>query len=234
MSETQRKQLKASNSKSLMKKDKNAEIERIFDEKVRDVIFNTTSGIAGNPDLLIEEFKVALKKINAGKGKKKPATIKKETERATAMMMKVEMAYGLENHFPLLQLSAKKHTPLIIEFAKKLTAEYDCKMPSERALVQVIVIAYAKILEFTERLSDNLNADDPWISHEKNGLKSVLGKELDRANRRFITALAMLKQIKSPAIEINIKAKTAFVSQNQQINATQNFNNKEDEIITPK
>jgi hypothetical protein len=47
-----------------------------------------------------------------------------------------------------------------------------------------------------------------------------MGKELDRAERHFFTALNTLKQIKSPMLEMNIHAKTAFIAQNQQINAT--------------
>lgn len=234
MSEISQKQLEVGKSKSLVKKEENARIEKFLDEKVRNLVLNTTSKVAGNPELLIEELKVALKKISVDKGRVAPWTIIKELEKTTDILLEVEMAYGLENHFPLLQLVAKRYMPLVIEFAKQLTIEYDCKTPSERALVQITVIAYAKILEFTGRLSDNLNANDPWLSHEKNGLKSVLGKELDRANRRFITALTTLKQLKAPSLEISVKAKTAFVAQNQQINATNNPNTKENEIIDPK
>jgi hypothetical protein len=59
---------------------------------------------------------------------------------------------------------------------------------------------------------------------------SVMSKELDRANRQFITALTTLKQMKAPSIEINVTAKTAFVAENQQFNVNKNNN----ENIDPK
>jgi hypothetical protein len=51
-----------------------------------------------------------------------------------------------------------------------------------------------------------------------------MSKELDRANRQFITALTTLKQMKTPSIEINVTAKTAFVGKNQQFNANKSNN----------
>ena len=49
----------------------------------------------------------------------------------------------------------------------------------------------------------------------------MLSKERDRAHRQYLSTIMTLKQLKAPAIEMNIKAKTAFVSQNQQINVPQ-------------
>ena len=64
----------------------------------------------------------------------------------------------------------------------------------------------------------------------------MISKELDRANRQFITALTTLKQIKAPSLEINVKTKAAFVAQNQQLNVnpTDKNNLNKNENIEPK
>ena len=79
----------------------------------------------------------------------------------------------------------------------------------------------------------NSNIYELSISSEKNGYLAILSKELDRAHRQLITALTTLRQIKNPPIEFNVKAKTAFVAQNQQINAINNPI-QQNENIEPK
>ena len=61
----------------------------------------------------------------------------------------------------------------------------------------------------------------------------MLSKEVDKAHRQLIMALTTLKQIKNPPVEFNVKAKTAFLAQNQQINAVNNPV-QQDENINPK
>ena len=56
------------------------------------------------------------------------------------------------------------------------------------------------------------------VSDILNGAYKVASQELDRANRHFINAVATLKQLKSPTMNIQVKATNAFVAQNQQVN----------------
>ncbi len=67
------------------------------------------------------------------------------------------------------------------------------------------------------------------INQNRTAYISILSKEADRSHRQFLSALMTLKQIKAPTIEMNIKARTAFVSDKQQIN----INKEADEIIKP-
>jgi hypothetical protein len=55
-----------------------------------------------------------------------------------------------------------------------------------------------------------------------NGYYSQFGKEADRSFRQFQSALCLLRQFKSPPISVTVKTNTAFVAQNQQLNAMQN------------
>jgi len=62
-------------------------------------------------------------------------------------------------------------------------------------------------------------ANIEWLSPEKNGLYANYSKEVDRAHRQFMMAITTLKQMKSPTPQINVRTNTAFVAQNQQVNA---------------
>jgi hypothetical protein len=57
-----------------------------------------------------------------------------------------------------------------------------------------------------------------YFTNNINGYYGILSKEVDRANRHMLNAIAMLKQIKSPPLNVSIHTKAAFIAQNQQIN----------------
>lgn len=138
---------------------------------------------------------------------------------------------GLETHYALAETVNKRHQPLVIEVARQIEKEYDCKTASEKILVQLIAGTYGKIIDYSNMMNSNIY--DLGVNNEKNGYNAMLSKELDRAHRQLITALTTLRQIKNPPIEFNVKAKTAFVAQNQQINAVNNPI-QQDENIEPK
>jgi len=57
---------------------------------------------------------------------------------------------------------------------------------------------------------------------EINNFLSIMSKDVDRANRHFITALETLKQFKQPQLKVNVKTKNAFIAEKQQFNNNQN------------
>jgi hypothetical protein len=140
----------------------------------------------------------------------------------TELAYKTMMMRGLDNHYPMAE-TITQNRPLIIEFATRLVEEYDCKTPTEKSLAQVAAGAYGRIVEYS-RLFNNCQRLE-YLSHEKNGYYSILSKELDRAQRHFITALTTLRQLKSPDIKVSVRANTAFVAQNQQLNNHQPYEN---------
>jgi len=149
-----------------------------------------------------------------------PEQVKKATAKLQEEADKVSMALGLKNHYALADSCNAYYKPLAIQFARDLVTEYKCETSSEIALAELVAGAYIRVLQYSQTLSGLSRID--FLSNEKNGYYAILSKEVDRANRHFVTALALLKQMKSPTIEVNIKAKTAFIAQNQQINNTQN------------
>ena len=107
--------------------------------------------------------------------------------------------------------------PMVIRPAD--VAEYNCTTASEKALAEVVVSAYARILECSQTMQDI--ALVKYSTNILNGLYAVISKELDRAHRHFITSLTTLRQMKAPQIDVRVNAKTAFIGGNQQFNTTQ-------------
>ena len=68
-------------------------------------------------------------------------------------------------------------------------------------------------------LNNSLTFDYFW--NERNWFISIMSKELDRANRNYLTAMNNLLEIKRPQMNINVKTKNAYFWQNQQFNNNQ-------------
>jgi len=223
----QQKNKKTTDKRALVKKEDKAVIEKMTVEEAKD--FLNQIAYDCDPKRIMKELsEVLLPQIRAGKANKKVR------EKTAEVASKALMVYGLETHYPLAETVDKKYRPLVIEFSNRLIKEYNCQTSSERALAEVIVSAYAKILEYSRCLYTCRKID--WLSNEKISYYSMISKELDRANRQFITALTTLKQIKMPSFEINVKTKAAFVAQNQQLNVnpTNKNNLNKNEKIKPK
>jgi len=135
---------------------------------------------------------------------------------------------GLDTHYTLGTMVNESIRPLVIEFSKQLVLEYNCTSMSERALAEVVVGAYARVLEFTGMMNKltQLSRTNSEITQHY----AVVSKELDRANRHFTTALSTLRQIKSPTLEVRINAKTAFVATQQQFNTNPTEATQKDQI----
>lgn len=153
----------------------------------------------------------------------KTLTDKEKTDR----VIKIAYLFGLDTQAPLWESVDDKFGSMTIEFSKQLAKEYDCMAPSEKALVQVAANAYTRVMEYSNTLEACRNKS---VNTNLIGYYSMIGKELDRANRQFISAMTILKQLRTPPLKINVIAKTAFIAKNQQLNVIQCNN----ENIKPK
>jgi len=92
-----------------------------------------------------------------------------------------------------------------------------------------------RVIDNSKRFNNCYEAGE-YLSKERTNHLSVMSKQLDQANRQFITALTTLKQIKMPSLAISVKTKAAFVAQNQQlnINPINKDNTNKDENVEPK
>jgi len=178
-----------------------------------------------DPDVLFTEIgRDILPNYKDGTKGEKEKAMKMLKEKAS----KALMAIGMQNHLPLAETIIQKYRPLAIDFTRQLIKEYNCTTVIEKSLAQVISGSYIRILECSEALSHSIATST--ISELGTAFYTMQSKELDRAERHYITALTTLQQIKAPKFDINVKAKNAFVSQNHQINN----NLKPNENIEPK
>jgi len=210
------------NQKNMPKKDKKSkEVVKQYDKKDILSIADDFAELLITPNKLISELIDLMPSYGKANKSKKEAVSNK--------LLEIIRAKGLQNHYSLAEVHYSEYKIMVVEMCKSLVEEYKCQTPSEIMLVHNIVGAYMRILKFSEKFNDTLA-----MGHTTallNPFLSIMGKEIDRANRHFITALETLRQIKQPQIKLNVKANNAFVGQNQQFNHNQK---KSDEAIEPK
>lgn len=182
-----------------------------------------------DPSEVLKEFDSLMSQHNEATGKQKKEIEEKISQKGYEALMLL----GLDNHYLLAETVDARYRPSIIEAANNLVKEYDCKTPGEKMLAQVAAVSHARILA-NARWFNNCITFSNSLTDIKTRYLAAISKELDRANRQFISALSTLKQLKTPNFEVNVKAKTAFIAQNQQINATQkDGDNQQYENIKP-
>lgn len=118
-----------------------------------------------------------------------------------------------ENGTLVTAVISGKYRTFCIDFSRNLQKEYQCELPSEKATAELIALNFVRVLEIQSKINSCLVKVD-FIDIEVR-LLAILSKELDRANRHYFNALQMLKMLKQPALEVNIRAQTAVVGQNQ-------------------
>lgn len=200
--------------KQIIKKDAGTLANLQNAQLMRDLVKNHSPYY--NPDVLLDK----LAKEIAKNGNKELS------DEIMGDFHKAVMAIGLSTHLPIAETVREEYRIFLVEMARSIEAEYDCKTPSEKALAETIASSYVRVIQFSRELT--LCTKEKSLSQEKNGYYAMVSKEVDRANRHFTTALMTLKQLKSPTLEVNVKAKNAFIGQNQQFNAStsQNENNE--------
>jgi hypothetical protein len=127
---------------------------------------------------------------------------------------KVLNALSLESKYKLLESVPAVDRSFALQMSRDLELEFEVKSPTEKALVQMATLAFCRIQRYAQLCwrHDKPNS----ISNEANQLISIYAKELDRANRQFITTIQVLKQFKAPPLNIRVNTQNAFVAHNQQ------------------
>lgn len=114
----------------------------------------------------------------------------------------------------LMSFSVPEHNKtFVIDYSRKLQEEFQCKAVAEKSLCELTAINYVRSLEVQRKINNLLN---------QNGLTkldvqylAILSKELDRAQRHYLSGLQTLRTFKQPVLQLNVRANTAVVGQNQ-------------------
>lgn len=191
-------------------------------DRVKDLVLSVPA-FEGEKDSLLKELgeKILPALVSGDKGERE-SVVKKMGEKTMELMRIFEN----ETHVGLMETFTDRYRMLSSDMSKTMIKEYACNNEAERALVALAVNAYIRVLDNSRRLNNELECRD--ITANRNVYIANLSKQLDRANRQYISALMTLQHIKSPSVEMNIKVNTAFVAHNQQVNI------QKDETITPQ
>lgn len=185
----------------------------ITPEVVREVLQKHKAGVV--PSALLKETADLWNEFEAADGQKKKALEVKLNDK----LGQASAILHLDNHYLFAEtVNENKNRTLMIEMINQLIAEYDCNTATEKMLAQTAGWAYCRMIEYSYKLNGVTRQE--FISHEKNGLYSLLSKEVDRATRQYLMAINTLKHFKQPPLNVTLKTNNAFVAQNQQINSS--------------
>lgn len=101
-----------------------------------------------------------------------------------------------------------------LDFCKKLQFEYKCKTDSEKSLAEITAINFVRVLDIQKKLA---NLTVSATTRYDVQYVAVLSKELDRAERHYLTSLQALRTLRNPSFELNIKANNAVIGNNQAV-----------------
>lgn len=126
-----------------------------------------------------------------------------------------------DNGTLMFTIVPEQYRTFAIDMMRQLQKEYDCVLISEKATTELIVLSYVRILELQRRINGYISSQ---LSQTDILFFSTLSKELDRANRQYLSALQTLRMLKQPSLNVSIKTNMAIVGQNQLIQENQNVN----------
>ena len=112
------------------------------------------------------------------------------------------------------------HQNHVVKMRETLIAEHEAKSTSELMIIDLAINAYFRSLHASKIYSSLVQGNDGAVRFERPriNLLKELGKQVENANKQFLSALTLLKEMKQPRINIKVQSKQAFVGQNQQFN----------------
>jgi len=113
---------------------------------------------------------------------------------------------------------------LALSMSKKLQLEFDCQTTSEKSLAEITSLNYCRMLYIQDRIYRYI--DKGTLTDIGIGYLKFASQELDRAERHYLTSLQTLKTMREPSMQVNFRANTAVIGQNQVIQVKENEINK--------
>ncbi len=113
-----------------------------------------------------------------------------------------------------------QYKSLLIDLSKQIQKEYGCTTKSQKALVEIMTSAYGRTLQIQYMMNDYFNKG----TITEIGIKYLdfLSKELDRANRHYVTSLQALIALKQPLMNITVNTQSANIANSQLIQENHN------------
>lgn len=173
---------------------------RTLDE-IKENLGKSKTGI--DPDYVLEEADREITNKKVG-----PLALSPESKVFKAMTL-----LEFDNGMLMTTAVSEQYKTFGIDLMRNIQKEYNCQTQSEKATAELVAVNYIRTLEVQRRINNYLELGT--ISDTGVRFLDIMGKELDRANRHYLTAIQALKAMKQPQLELNIKANTAVIGQNQ-------------------
>jgi len=112
----------------------------------------------------------------------------------------------------------------LIPLKNEVVKDYNCQTILELMLAGRIASLYWRITKwegvFAHILYTSNEIDQFFYSFDNTRREAVetLSKGIELAHRQWITSIALLKELKQPPLNLQIKTEGAFIAQNQQVN----------------
>lgn len=162
-----------------------------------------------------------------------PVRVLHEAEKRLMLMGKGNQDVGIDNPvFKAMTLREFENGTLLttivpsmfatlgIDLMRKIQQEYACVSESEKSIAELASTSYVRALDAQRRIKNYLDKG------EFTGIGvqyvAVLSKELDRANRHYLTAIQTLRSLRQPPMQLNIRTNTAVIGQNQIVQTNEN------------
>ncbi len=136
------------------------------------------------------------------------------------MFQEVAMIDGVANGKVVEGSVNNWHQNHVARLRKQLISEHQTQTASELMIIDLAINAYFRSLQASRIYSSLMQNKDGTVTYDqiKVNLLKELGKQIETANKNFISAITLLKEMKQPQINIKVSSKQAFVGQNQQFN----------------
>lgn len=205
------------NKELVKKEDKKAEVEKML-KVFTDSMEASRYGIEEYIDLL----------------KKKKLTAKEE-KRRSELELEIAKSNGLKNGIWAANVSYGKYHKFLSTTRSNLVKEYDCQTSLELMLADRIVVNYWRSMKIDSIFNRLVETEDGGYTFNDSKITLIreLSKGLESSSRQLNTSMLLLKELKQPKLDVNVRTKNAFISQNQEFNVNKQ-NDKQDEIIEPK
>lgn len=190
-------------TKEIAKKLSNDEVHKMILENL---------GKLHSLDYVLEQLAPDLFKVMHGSQKERDKVKESFKKNANEAIRALET----DVHSGLIEAVDERYASSVKVLADQNIRDYSCRTSLEKAVASEVAHAYIRILSCSRKLNNMFTLKSS--TSVLNQYTAILSKQADRAHRQFLNAVMVLKQLKAPTIEMNIKANTAFVSQNQQIN----------------
>lgn len=109
----------------------------------------------------------------------------------------------------------EKYRTFAVQLSRDYQRQYKCDTQGKRSLAELSVLNYCRVLEAQYRLDSYLGKDSYGDLTVK--IIGVLSKELDRAQRHYLTSMQALEMGLQQPINVSIKTNTANIAGQQAI-----------------